>query len=168
LYDVDVDSSCPAPRLHRVPRSRAAPAQRLRTSVEPCIRGGGGGGLRRDVFGRESMAALALPSPTDPKTWHADTRDVFLIVGSKLSGVAQSGDKVAMSFLDEIRPFERARISGGLRDLLAMDIVVTHYDEAANAFSMSSGCNFAAASKAHDIPKTVNISHLKSAATPRR
>ena len=65
------------------------------------------------------MAALALPSPTDPKTWHADTRDVFLIVGSKLSGVAQSGDKVAMSFLDEIRPFERARISGGLRDLLA-------------------------------------------------
>jgi len=118
------------------------------------------------------MAALSLPSPTDPKTWHADTRDVFLIVGLRLSAVSAAAapdDRVAMAFLDDIRPFERARISSGLRDLLAMDIVETHYDAAADAFSLSSGPNWKAASRAHEIPKTVNINHLKSAAaSPRR
>ena len=89
------------------------------------------------------MAALKLPIPADPKTWHADTRDVFLIVGSKLTAVTNSEEKVSMNFLEDIRPFERARISSGLRDLLHMDIIDTHYDSASDAFSMSSGENFA-------------------------
>ena len=106
---------------------------------------------------------VVVPRPEDPKTWHPDTRDVFLIVGSKLTKKSKREDRVAMSFLEEIRPFERARISSGLRDLLYMDIVDTHYDAEAETFSLSSGENYAVASKAHDIPsEPVDINHLKS------
>ena len=42
-------------------------------------------------------------------------------------------------------------------------------DVDADAFSMSQAEHFAAARKAHDIPKTINISHLKApGASPRR
>lgn len=61
------------------------------------------------------MAAVAC----DPSKWHRDTRDVFLIVASRLG----RDREVGLEFLDDIRPFERARICSGLRDLLAMEIV---------------------------------------------
>lgn len=52
---------------------------------------------------------------------HKDTRDVFLIVASRLGGQSE----VCAQFLEEIRPFERARICSGLWDLVAMDVLDT-------------------------------------------
>mmetsp|Transcript_2453 Transcript_2453/g.7079 ORF Transcript_2453/g.7079 Transcript_2453/m.7079 type:complete len:109 (-) Transcript_2453:74-400(-) len=104
-------------------------------------------------------SANTPPSPTDPSTWHPDTRDVFLIVGSKLKT-----EPTRMEFLESIRPFERARISSGLRDLLHMDIIDTSVDAGGHVVA-APGANFAAASSAQDIPRTVNISHLQ---TPKK
>ena len=67
----------------------------------------------------------------------------------------------------QVRPFERARISSGLRDLLHMDIIRTSYVPETEQFLVSSGDNYAAAAKAQDVPKDVNIAHLKQS-KPRR
>lgn len=72
-----------------------------------------------------------------------------------------------MTFLDEVRPFERARINSGLRDLLAMDIIDSHYDAERDCLSLSQSENYAVAQKAHDIPKSINIDHLKTAEAQR-
>lgn len=53
---------------------------------------------------------------------HRDTREVFMIFGSRVNDVDK---EVSAAFLEEVRPFERARIWSGLRDLVAMDVFET-------------------------------------------
>lgn len=54
---------------------------------------------------------------------HRDTREVFMIFGSRV--VNNADNEVSAAFLEEVRPFERARIWSGLRDLVAMDVFET-------------------------------------------
>ena len=71
------------------------------------------------------------------------------------------GKGVGMDFLDGVRPFERARISSGLRDLLHMGIIETTYEAATDQLLVSSGEHYAAAARAQDVPRDVDIKHLK-------
>ncbi|KAJ8601820.1 hypothetical protein CTAYLR_007485 [Chrysophaeum taylorii] len=92
-------------------------------------------------------------------SWHKDTRDVFLIVASRL----RDRREIPLNFLDGIRPFERARICGGLRDLIAMDILETRWD---GELRICAGETFDRALRSADIPsRPIDLAHLKS---PRR
>ena len=84
-----------------------------------------------------------------------------VIVGSKFRRGADKSESVSASFLDDIRPFERARIISGLRDLIALEVLESHYDDDRGAYSISMGPNFDSARVALEIPNEVNIQHLK-------
>ena len=90
----------------------------------------------------------------DPRTWHKDTVDVFKIVGSRFKD-----QTLGISFLNDVKPFERARICSGLRDLIAMDIFETDMTDDGLVLIISN--NFDTAKDAYNIDTTVDISHLK-------
>uniref|UniRef100_A0A7S3K310 Uncharacterized protein n=1 Tax=Aureoumbra lagunensis TaxID=44058 RepID=A0A7S3K310_9STRA len=92
----------------------------------------------------------------DPTNWHRDTLDVFKIVGSRI----EKSECVPITFLDEVKPFERARIWSGLRDLVAMDILDTSHNPDQGVF-ITSSTNFQIARDVINWSSVVDIGHLK-------